>query len=161
MIAHATHPYDSFPRLARNHELSVLIGHTTRDETGVSDIEQGNVGEIHRATMRINDASHHLGRSLLRAFHEDVLSVYRHFYRIEADDLLDGIGSRSLHDIRGDGEVLQLIIYEVDAIILRALGEEGEGFRHRGVAEVMSDALGVNLLKRKDGQDGYQSNQRP
>ena len=76
--------------------------------------------------MRIYNATYHLGGSLLRTLHKDVFAIYRHLHRIEAHNLADGIRSCSLHDTRGNREILQL--HKVDMVILGALGKDGECF---------------------------------
>ena len=78
--------------------------------------------------MRIHNAAYHLGGSLLRTLHKDVFAIYRHLHRIETHDLADGIRSSSLHDTRGNCEILQFIIHKVDTIILGTLGKDGERF---------------------------------
>ena len=99
--------------------------------------------------QNIHNSSHHLGRRLLGAFHKDVLTIYRHFHGIKSDDLFDSFRGTTLHDLSCHREVFQLIIHEVDTIITSAFGKCSKCFRHRSIAEVMVDTLGMDGLNVK------------
>ena len=99
--------------------------------------------------LDIHNTSHHLGRRLLGAFHKDILTINGHLHGIKAHDLLNGFRGSALHYLSGHGKIFQLIIHEVDTIILGTFGKSSKCFRHRSIAEVMADTLGMDGLELK------------
>ena len=54
---------------------------------------------------------------LLRTLQEDVVLVVAHFHGVEADHLVNSFFQRQVGEVAGHGEVLQLVVDEVDGLV--------------------------------------------
>ena len=117
-IAYAAHLYDGGILLARNYKLAVLVGCATRDEAGVSGIEQADIGIFDGAVASIYDTACHLGGSFLRTFDNDSVAQLRHLDGIETYQLTYGIGDTHVMDALGNLKIFQLIVHKVDGILV-------------------------------------------
>jgi len=57
LIAHITDAYKYFILFVRHDKLPTLIADTTREKSGVSRIEDGNIGKGHRLALFVNDGA--------------------------------------------------------------------------------------------------------
>ena len=92
--------------------------------------------------MRIYNAAYHLGGSLLRTLHHDIILHLRHPDGIESYQLHDGIGNALVSDALGYPEILQFIIHEVDGVLMLAGIQILQRRRERHIIILSGDALG-------------------
>ena len=117
LVADAGCPNRHAAGIAGNDKVAVLIAHAAVQECGISVAEQRDVGELYGVSGIIDQPANDFRGFLLRTLHEDVVLVVAHFHGVEADDLVDGFFQRQVGEVAGHGEVLQLVVDEVDGLV--------------------------------------------
>ena len=103
--------------LAGNHKVAILIAHAAVYEGPVGNLQQGDIGKFDGLALTIDNTPHDLGCFLLSTLYEDGVFLVGDLHGIEPNDLANGFLDRKLAEVGGHGEVLQLVIDEVDGLV--------------------------------------------
>ena len=112
LVADEADADEDFVLLIGNDKLARLVADPTREKSGVSRIEDGNIGKGQRLALFVDEGSPQVALRLVGALHEILVAVPDNADGIEANDLHQRIVEAEAFEGAGDGEVFEVVIYE-------------------------------------------------